>query len=173
MALSKQNWESSIAPTCLMRPSTILSRIFMTRLTSLRLLSCLCPEQHPWKLCSQWVGTLPSQKFADHGCTCLTCCPYHLHHLFLLSTCSIQEDPSQHNWKIVDWDVKNQIKQNLNHYAWWAFHFVWLLWGGLLHHCDWDGWFLGQMFRVLLELNVEKPFIMSNHRLASVHWMYI
>ena len=28
-----------------------------------------------------------------------------------LSTGSIQEDPSQHNWKIVDWDVKNQIKQ--------------------------------------------------------------
>ena len=22
-----------------------------------------------------------------------------------------QEDPSQHNWKIVDWYVKNQIKQ--------------------------------------------------------------
>ena len=28
----------------------------------------------------------------------------------LLSIGSIQEDPSWHNWKIVDWDVKNQIK---------------------------------------------------------------
>ena len=27
--------------------------------------------------------------------------------LFLLSTGSTQEDPSQHNGKIVDWDVKN------------------------------------------------------------------
>ena len=26
----------------------------------------------------------------------------------LLSTSSIQEDPSQHDWKIVEWDVKNQ-----------------------------------------------------------------
>ena len=33
-------------------------------------------------------------------------------HLSLLSTGSTQEDPSRHNWKIVDWDVKNQIKQN-------------------------------------------------------------
>ena len=29
----------------------------------------------------------------------------------LLSTGSTQEDRSRHNWKIVDWDVKNQIKQ--------------------------------------------------------------
>ena len=27
-------------------------------------------------------------------------------------TGSIQKDPSPHNLKIVDWDVKNQIKQN-------------------------------------------------------------
>ena len=32
-------------------------------------------------------------------------------HLSLLSTGSTQEDPSLYNWKIVDWDVKNQIKQ--------------------------------------------------------------
>ena len=31
----------------------------------------------------------------------------------LLITGSTQEDLSQHNWKIVDWDVKNQIKQNI------------------------------------------------------------
>ena len=35
-------------------------------------------------------------------------------HLSLLSTGSTQEDPSQHDWKIVDWDVKNQIKQTKN-----------------------------------------------------------
>ena len=34
-------------------------------------------------------------------------------HLSLLSTGSTQEDPSQHNRKIVDWDVNNQIKQTL------------------------------------------------------------
>ena len=32
-------------------------------------------------------------------------------HLSLPSTGSTQEDSSQHNWKIVDWDIKNQIKQ--------------------------------------------------------------
>ena len=32
-------------------------------------------------------------------------------HYSLLSTGSTQEDPSRHNWKIVDCDVKNQIKQ--------------------------------------------------------------
>ena len=31
-------------------------------------------------------------------------------HLSLLSSGSIQEDPFWHNWKIVNWDVKNQIK---------------------------------------------------------------
>ena len=29
----------------------------------------------------------------------------------LLSTGSMQEDQSQHDWKIVDWDIKNQNKQ--------------------------------------------------------------
>ena len=32
-------------------------------------------------------------------------------HLSLLSTDSTQEDLSQHNLKVIDWDVKNQIKQ--------------------------------------------------------------
>ena len=32
-------------------------------------------------------------------------------HLSLLNTGSTQKGPSWHNWKIVDWDVKNQIKQ--------------------------------------------------------------
>ena len=31
--------------------------------------------------------------------------------LSLLSIGSTQEDPSRRNWKIVDWDVKNKIKQ--------------------------------------------------------------
>ena len=31
--------------------------------------------------------------------------------LSLLSTGSPQEDRSQHNWKTVHWEVKNQIKQ--------------------------------------------------------------
>ena len=35
-------------------------------------------------------------------------------HLSLLSTGSTQEDPSRHNWKIVDWDVKNQIIVTIN-----------------------------------------------------------
>ena len=36
-------------------------------------------------------------------------------HLSLLSTGSTQEDPSRHNWQIVDRDKKNQIKQtNVN-----------------------------------------------------------
>ena len=34
----------------------------------------------------------------------------------LLSTGSTQEDPPWHNWNIVDWDVKNQIKQT-NQYS--------------------------------------------------------
>ena len=35
-------------------------------------------------------------------------------HKSLLSSGSAQEDPSQSNWKIVDWDVKNEIKQTNN-----------------------------------------------------------
>ena len=34
-------------------------------------------------------------------------------HLFLLSNGSTKEDLSQHCCKIVDWDIKNQIKQTL------------------------------------------------------------
>ena len=32
-------------------------------------------------------------------------------HLYLLTAGSTHEEPSGHNWKRVDWDVKNQIKQ--------------------------------------------------------------
>ena len=34
----------------------------------------------------------------------------------LLSTGSTQEDLSQYNWKIVDWDIKKQIKQQTYSY---------------------------------------------------------
>ena len=51
--------------------------------------------------------------------------PHHRHcivslsktHLSLLSTGSTQEDLFRQNWKIVDWDVKNQIKQNKIFYS--------------------------------------------------------
>ena len=39
-------------------------------------------------------------------------------HYSLLSTGSTQEDPSQHTWKIVDWDVKNKIKQTFINPDW-------------------------------------------------------
>ena len=45
-------------------------------------------------------------------------------HISLLSTGSAQEDPSKHNWKIVDWDVKNQIKQTSN---WQEMYKIWNL----------------------------------------------
>ena len=32
-------------------------------------------------------------------------------HLSLLNNGSTQENPSRHSWKIVDWGIKNQIKQ--------------------------------------------------------------
>ena len=44
-----------------------------------------------------------------HGHYCVV--PLSKTHLSLLSTGSIQEDLSRHNRKIVDWDVKNPIKQ--------------------------------------------------------------
>ena len=37
-------------------------------------------------------------------------------HLSLLNTGSTQEDPSRHSWKIVDCDIKNQIKQTSKSY---------------------------------------------------------
>ena len=30
---------------------------------------------------------------------------------------STQEDLSRHNWKIIDWDIKNQIKQKKNMFS--------------------------------------------------------
>ena len=47
--------------------------------------------------------------FKPHRCHCVV--SLSKTQLSLLSTGSTQEDPSRHNWKIVDWDVKNQIKQ--------------------------------------------------------------
>ena len=58
------------------------------------------------------------------GAVCLVFEPHRRHcfvslsktHCPLLNTCtgSTQEDPSWYNWKIVDWDIKNQIKQKIN-----------------------------------------------------------
>ena len=45
-------------------------------------------------------------------------------HLSLLSTGSNQEGPCSHNWKIVDWDVKNHIKQTNKHFAFWEICFL-------------------------------------------------
>ena len=63
-------------------------------------------------------------RFEPHQRHCIvslskTCYP-------LLSTGSTQEDLSRHDWTIVDWDVKNQIKQTFNvknhilMYQWWS-----------------------------------------------------
>ena len=47
----------------------------------------------------------------------------------MLSTGSTQEDPFQHNWKIVDWDVKNQIKHtNMLKILWWSIVHLWYCW---------------------------------------------
>ena len=51
--------------------------------------------------------------FEPHRRHCVV--PLSKTHLSLLSTGSTQEDPSRCNWKIVDWDVKNQIKQKTPH----------------------------------------------------------
>ena len=37
-------------------------------------------------------------------------------HLSLLNNGSTQEDPSRHSWNIVDWDIKNQVKQTSKSY---------------------------------------------------------
>ena len=42
----------------------------------------------------------------------ILCCVLEQDTFILAYTCSNQEDPSQHNLKIVDWDVKIQIKKN-------------------------------------------------------------
>ena len=73
----------------------------------------------------------------EHNCSVVECLtwdwgvygfePHQLHctvsfksktHLALHSTCSTQEDLSQHNWKIVDWYVRKKIKHTwiVNHW---------------------------------------------------------
>ena len=67
------------------------------------------------------------------------------------------------------------------HYAW---SFARLhLWDGLLHHVnsDWDRWaflrwFIGQVIRIPVKFNIEKPFIMfSHHFLVCLlsHWHFL
>ena len=49
------------------------------------------------------------RRIKPHWCHCIV--SFIKTHLSLLSTGSTQEDLSRHNWKIVDWDIKIQIKQ--------------------------------------------------------------
>ena len=62
---------------------------------------------------AQWLDGIvfdsrpKGRRFEPHRCHCVV--SLSKTHLSLLSTGSTQEDPSQYNWKIVDWDVKNQI----------------------------------------------------------------
>ena len=62
---------------------------------------------------------LVERKTGDHRVASLSLCHRQWSHCvvslsktlyLLLSTGSIQEDPSRHDWKIVDWGVKNQTK---------------------------------------------------------------
>ena len=84
-----------------------------------------CPQYHIHvynimaHLVAQWLsGRVLDSRPRGHGFE-----PHQRHcvvflsktHLSLLSTGSTMEDLSQHNWKIVDWDVKNQIKQIMAH----------------------------------------------------------
>ena len=57
-------------------------------------------------------GALSSSLIRIHS-ICITGLCLSKTHLSLLSTGLTQEDLSQHNLKIVDWDVKNQINQKL------------------------------------------------------------
>ena len=67
-----------------------------------------------WRLWVQWLsGRVLDSRPRDRGFE-----PQRRHsvvslsktHDSLLSTGSAQKDPSRHNWKIVDWGIKNQIK---------------------------------------------------------------
>ena len=51
------------------------------------------------------------QRFEPHRRHCIV--SLSKTHLFWLSTGPTQENLSWHNWKIVDWDVKNQNKQTI------------------------------------------------------------
>ena len=48
-------------------------------------------------------------KFEPHWVNCIV--SLSKTHLYLLSTGLTKEERYRHNWKIVDWDVKNQINQ--------------------------------------------------------------
>ena len=73
--------------------------------------------------------------------------PYWRHCIFYLWArhfilCLVLVQPrknSRHNWKIVDWDVQNQIKQT-KHIPWWRTILTHLLDG--IFHLWWDDYFL-------------------------------
>ena len=54
----------------------------------------------------------------------------------LSSTCSTQEDQSRHNWKLVNWDIKNQIKQTTAIFIKYKWVLVALLWFWCCCHVD-------------------------------------
>ena len=98
---------------------------FWKRCTCLIKISVTCEEVNrqdriqKWKkhliYGAQWLSGRAldsSQRDAGSSLTGVTVlCPWARHiNQSLLSTGSTQEDPSQHNRKIVDWDINNQIK---------------------------------------------------------------
>ena len=64
-----------------------------------------------WLSCRVLDLRLRGRRFEPHWCHCVV--SLSKTHLSLLITGSTQEDLSWHNWKIVDWDVKNQINQSI------------------------------------------------------------
>ena len=70
-------------------------------------------------MCEGVLDSRPKGRgFKPHQCHCVV--SLSKTHLSLLSTGSTQEVPSRRNWKIVDWDVKNQNKQTNV----WYFNFI-------------------------------------------------
>ena len=59
----------------------------------------------------QGVQLTPDQGVASSSLTSVTALSLSKTQLCLLITGSNQEDPFRHNWKIVDWEIKNQIRQ--------------------------------------------------------------
>ena len=87
-------------------------------------------------------------------------------HLSVLSTCSTQEDPSQHNWKIVDWDVKNQNKQTKS-----TIETSWHYWKNV----DWETSTQTKIIKKM-QIRVHNSFSYSHHSICygypknTSHW---
>ena len=74
------------------------------------LLCCIYPllREHSGSVVECLPRDLGAADSSLAGITVL--CPW-ARHIYPFSTGSTQKDPSRHNWKIVDLDIKNQIKQ--------------------------------------------------------------